>query len=115
MNRFDKVLKRAFSAMQQTGGETRQFVISDGAGGVEVFNANVVWSRDTLKHNIVIGSEGAFMAEAVVTFDENDLPRRPMPGEYIESPRYSKWEILDVIGEPGTGIVELALTRRGIL
>lgn len=64
-----------------------------------------------MKTNSVANAHGVYFADVVVTFDPEDLPRVPVRGEYIESPRFSKYEIVDV--STTGGMIELSLMFKG--
>jgi len=108
-------MKSGFSKLRDVAGETREFTVADGRGGERVFTARVVWAQDTMKRDSVANSHGIYLADVQCTFNQCDLPRIPIEGEYLESPRFIKYEIVDVT--IGSGVITLSLlkkTARGI-
>jgi hypothetical protein len=110
-NALDRAVFSGFRSLQRTAGDVREFAVSDGAGSVTVFNATVLWAQDSMKTNSVANAHGVYFADVVVTFDPADLPRVPVRGEYIESPRFQKWDIVDV--STTGGMIELSLMFKG--
>ena len=109
MSLFDQKMKSGFFKLRDVGGETREFAITDGAGGKRVFSTRVVWAQDTMKRDSVANAHGVYLADVQCTFDERDLPRVPTEGEYLESPRFIKYEIVDVT--VGSGVITLSLLK----
>jgi len=110
MSLFDKKMKAGFFKLRDVGGETREFAVADGAGGKRVFTAHVIWAQDTMKRDSVANAHGVYFADVQCTFNQCDLPRIPTEGEYIESPRHIKYEIVDVT--VGSGVITLALQKK---
>ena len=110
---FDKKMKSGFFKLRDVAGETREFVIADGKGGKRVFTAHVIWAQDTLRRDAVAESHGVYPADVQCTFNQCDLPRIPTEGEYIESPRFTKYTITDVT--VGSGVITLALQKNTII
>lgn len=110
MSVFDSKMQSGFSKLRTVAGDVRQFVIADGFGGITIFNALVVWSRDIMKTSPIATATGVYFADIFCTFFETDLPRLPTEGEFLESPQFTKYEIVGV--ERGSGIVTLSLLRR---
>ena len=123
MSLFDEKMKFGFYRLRDVAGETREFAISDGKGGVHEFSAFVLWTQDFMKDNYIADSMGAYFATVLCTFDEQDLPRIPTEGEYLESPRHVKYEIADIKKNRtaittgviiGSGIITLSLLKKTI-
>jgi hypothetical protein len=74
---------------------TREFRISDGAGGWIVFEADVVWDKDAVRAQPVVTVHGVFMGDVRCYIRHSDLPRAPVAGELIYSPANVPWEVID--------------------
>jgi len=74
---------------------TREFRISDGAGGFTVFSAPVVWDKDAVRMQPVVTIHGVFMGDVRCYIEHKYLPRAPVAGEIIYSPANQPWEVLD--------------------
>jgi hypothetical protein len=113
MSLFDQKMKSGFYKLCSVAGETREFAIADGVGGIRVFSARVVWALDTMKRDSVANVHGVYPADVHCTFNECDLPRIPTTLEYIESPQHIKYTIIDVT--IGSGVITLALQKDTII
>jgi hypothetical protein len=110
MSLFDQKMKSGFCKLCNVAGETREFAVADGKGGERVFTARVIWAQDAMKRDSVANSHGVYLADVQCTFNQCDLPRIPTEGEYIESPRYIKYDIVDVT--VGSGVITLSLLKK---
>ena len=113
MSLFDQKMKSGFFKLCDVAGETREFAIADGKGGERVFSAYVIWALDTMKRDSIANTHGVYPADVHCTFNEGDLPRIPTGGEYLESPRFTKYTIVDVT--IGSGVITLALQKDTII
>lgn len=92
---------------------TREFRISDGAGGFTVFNADVVWDEEMAKRQPVVAIHGIYLGAVICFMEHKYLPRAPLVGEMIYSPSNVPWEVLDVTDEESCYKITLQATRSG--
>jgi hypothetical protein len=90
---------------------SREFRISDGAGGFDVFNADVVWDEESAKRHPVASIHGIYLGAVICFIEHKYLPRPPVAGELIYSPANLQWEVLDVTDEESCYKLALASTR----
>jgi hypothetical protein len=101
----------SFDALLAVAGELRELVISDGAGGKKTIRKVVLWSRDALSRPTITKVGGVFLGDALLSVWEDDLTRRPLEGEFLESPAGVQWEILNVMSSNGVHYLALSATR----
>jgi hypothetical protein len=90
---------------------SREFRISDGAGGFVVFPAPVVWDEETAKRQPVVAVHGIYLGQVICFMEHVYLPRPPLVGELIYSPANTPWEVLDVTDEESCYKIVLSATR----
>lgn len=108
---FDALMAESFEALLAVSGEQRELVVSDGAGGKKTIRPVVIWSRDALSRPTITKVGGVYLGDALLSLWEEELDRRPLEGEYIESPAGTQWEILSVMTSNGVHYLTLSATR----
>lgn len=108
---FDSLMADGFEALIIVAGERREIVISDGAGGKKTINPIVIWSRDILSPPTVTKVEGVFLGDVYLSLWEELLDRRPIPGEYLDSPAGEQYEVMNVSTSNGVHYLTLAAIR----
>jgi len=69
---------------------------------------DVMWTTDPTMRRAIIGKdEAVFRADALTCFKEEDLPRKPLPNELIESPRGQKWQVVASDHDDGSVVIAL--------
>ena len=110
-NQFDALMEASFEALLLDAGEQREIVISDGAGGKKTIRPVVIWSRDALSRPTITKVGGVYLGDALLSLWETELDRRPLEGEFLESPAGTQWEILNVMSSNGVHYIALSATR----
>jgi hypothetical protein len=90
---------------------TREFRVSNGHGGFNVFAADVVWDEEAAKKQPVVAIHGVYMGDVICHIKHLDLPRAPVAGELIYSPANKPWEVLQVTDEESEWVLALSATR----
>lgn len=111
MNPFDALMADSFDALLAVSGELRELVVSDGSGGKKTIRAVVIWSRDTISQPKVTKVGGVIVCDALLSLWEEELDRRPLEGEFLESPPGTQWEIVNVASSNGVHYLALNATR----
>jgi hypothetical protein len=88
--------------------EAREFVIADGVGGTRTVVIDVVWDTEVLKkRGAITAAQGVFFGDVKVYMTRGDLPRCPLVGEFIYSPREHQYQILESVETDD--VIELCL------
>lgn len=85
----------------------REFRIADGKGRFIIFKARCVWDQEQTKERTVVKKYNVFLGDVVCHIGAWNLPRRPLAGEIIYSPRMQAWTIIDVTEEEGAYVLSL--------
>ena len=102
-----------FEAQLEVGGELRKIVVSDGAGGKKTIEAVVIWSTDALSRPTITKVGGVYLGDALLSLWEYYLDRRPVAGEFLETPPGQQYEILNVSTSNGVHYLSLGSMRAG--
>lgn len=90
---------------------TREFRISDGAGGFTTFSAPVIWDQEESKELAITKINGVFVGDVRCHIEAKYLPRIPLAGEIIYSPGNKFWQVIDATDEEGCYVLALSATR----
>lgn len=110
-NEFDLLMSEGFEALLEVAGELREIVLSDGAGGKKTIRPVVIWSRDALSRPSITKVGGVYLGDALLSLWEDALDRRPIAGEFLESPPGEQYEILNVATSNGVHYLSLGSIR----
>lgn len=110
-NEFDDLMALSFDALLEVAGELRELVISDGNKGQVTINKRVIWATDALSRPTITRIGGVFLGDVLLSMWETDLPRRPLAGEFLYSPREKQWEILGCFHSNGVYYLTLHAIR----